>query len=727
MAKKKNGKNNDKDFKRLRDGEKEKKPLFDLDPDVLKGVWGIFFIASSIFLSMSFFGMGGIAGSMLVEFSDWLLGIGRYILPLVLVAMAVIFFTSWRRTVYGATFLGVVLFLSSILGALSLTTDDGARGGMWGFIIDWPLARLFSVWGAALILVTAFISSILISFNVPVGKWFKRKKEELLGEDGEVVKKEESVEVKTFGEQSKIEQLNPALAKATLASVEKLKEEKKTEKKQKDDFELIPPKALASDFRLPPPELLEVDTGKPHSGDIVSSANIIKRTLQNFGIDVEMGEVNIGPTVTQFTLKPAEGIKLARITALHNDLSLALAAHPLRIEAPIPGRALIGIEVPNKGITTVRLRNIVEQEDFRNHIGHLTLALGRDVTGAPVYANLAKMPHLLIAGSTGSGKTIALNTLIVSLLYQNPPELLRLILIDPKRVEFPVYSDIPHLLAPVVVDNQKAVNAMRWAVGEMEHRFEVLSKAHARDIQSYNSNKKVVEENGPLPYIVLVIDELADIMTSRGKEAEALIVRLAQMSRAVGIHLVLATQRPSVEVITGLIKANITARMAFQVASQIDSRTVLDMAGAEKLLGAGDMLYLAPENSKPRRVQGAFVSDKEVKRVADFLREESLRLGQDVAQESIDDIVDSHKKEVNFDAVDEMGEDGDDPMYEEARRVVIEAQRASASLLQRRLRVGYARAARLIDMMEDRGVVGPGEGAKPREVFQSFQSYDPSE
>lgn len=697
--------------------QKRRRPLFEVDSDVMKGVWGIFCFAVAFFFLVSFVGHGGAAGDTAVNILQWLLGGGEYVVPVVFGAIALIFFTSFRRNAYTSTIIGVILFFSGFLGLLTLTDPTHSRGGAGGLIVVWPLLQIMSPWAVGIVLLALFCISILIVFNISPAKLLRRDKDFQN-------QRQESVEmpamnVKTFGETTLAE------AGRQKENVRQSKEDDSKEKQVGGDaekeFVVARGTMRKSDFHLPPLNLLEEETGKPNSGDIVARANSIKRTLVNFGIEVEMGEVNVGPTVTQFTLKPAEGIKLSRITGLHDDLALALAAHPLRIEAPIPGRALVGIEVPNRGIATVRLRNLLENEELRHAPSTLMIALGRDVSGSPMYANLAKMPHLLIAGSTGSGKTIALNSLILSLLYQNPPELLRLILIDPKRVEFPTYSDIPHLLSPVVIENQKAVNALRWTVSEMERRFDVLSRAHARDIQTYNNNKKIVEEEGHMPYIVLVIDELADLMSSKGKEAEALIVRLAQMSRAVGIHLVLATQRPSVEVITGLIKANITARMAFQVASQIDSRTVLDMAGAEKLLGAGDMLYLAPESSKPRRIQGAFVSDKETKRVSDFLREEAKRVGEDAPQQEfsrpMSAIEQGSGKFVDFDSAG--GAEGDDELYEEAHRVVVSAGRASASLLQRRLRVGYARAARLIDMMEERGIVGPGEGAKPREVYES--------
>ena len=420
-----------------------------------------------------------------------------------------------------------------------------------------------------------------------------------------------------------------------------------------------------------------------------------------------MAEITIGPKVTRYTLKPAEGMKLSRIIALKSDLSLALAAHPIRIEAPIPGRSLVGIEIPNKVGSIVRLGAILAYPEFKK-AANLGFPLGRDVAGEPIFVNLSRMPHLLIAGSTGSGKSIAIHSLILSMLYKNSPEILRFILIDPKRVELSVYEGIPHLLTPVITDGKKAIAALRFAIHEMERRYDVLLKAGKRDIAGHNAEQR----NGLMPYLVIIIDELADLMSAYGREIEGSIVRLAQMARATGIHLVVSTQRPSVEVITGLIKANISSRRALQVASQVDSRTILDMAGAESLLGGGDMLYLSAEMNKPRRIQGTYVGEEEVNSVVEFIRKEnpayeSNHLGEEAA------------RSLNRPRVEDFGEeDGvDDDLYEEAVRVVKEAKKASASLLQRRLRIGYARAARLIDIMEERGIVGYAEGAKPRPVF----------
>jgi S-DNA-T family DNA segregation ATPase FtsK/SpoIIIE len=432
-----------------------------------------------------------------------------------------------------------------------------------------------------------------------------------------------------------------------------------------------------------------------------------------------MGEVSIGPTVTQYTLKPSQGIKLSQIVALHNDLSLALAAHPLRIEAPIPGKSWAGIEVPNKNPHLVKLRNLLEDPRYCKRKNCLTIPLGRNVAGEAIYDNLARMPHLLIAGATGTGKSVAIHNILISFLYQNSPRTLKLILIDPKRVELTAYNGIPHLLTPVIVDAQKAINSLKWAISEMERRYELLSNIGARDILSYNEKvskltKKQKENNGDnhkiLPFIVIIIDELADIMMSYGRETEAAVVRLAQMARAVGIHLILSTQRPSVEVITGLIKANITFRIAFQVASQIDSRTIIDMAGAEKLLGSGDMLYQTGDSSKPKRIQGALILEREIKKIVDFLKK------QDYEEErQIDLAIDGDNERINIDSFKDY--EFEDELYADAKKIILESRKASASFLQRRMRIGYARAARILDMLERNGIIGPPRGSKPREIL----------
>ncbi|MBU1083081.1 DNA translocase FtsK, partial [Patescibacteria group bacterium] len=479
-------------------------------------------------------------------------------------------------------------------------------------------------------------------------------------------------------------------------------------KKDLKSNEFVPLQLRSGDFAPPPLDLLNNSVTKVDSGNIRQNVSIIQESLEDFGIEVEMSEVNVGPTVTQYTLKPAAGIRLSRISNLANDLSLALAAHPIRIEAPIPGRSLVGVEVPNRKTSLVRLREVMESDVYNALQTNLRMPLGRDVAGNHMAADLVKMPHLLIAGATGMGKSVFLNSILISLIYQNSPSDLRLILVDPKRVEFTAYNDIPHLLAPVLVDPYKTISSLKWLVVEMERRYKLFSDHKVRFISAFNT----ANPDSKMPYIVLVIDELADLMAVSAREVESYICRLAQMSRAVGIHLVLATQRPSVDVITGLIKANFPSRLAFAVTSGTDSRTILDTVGADKLLGNGDMLFLPSDASKPRRIQGAYVTDKEIQAVTDFVKKQSNPVYVD---ELIAEVKNSKQSEVDG--------HGDD-LLEEATELVVRTGKASASYLQRKFRVGYARAARLLDLLEARGVVGPGEGAKPREILMAKADLD---
>lgn len=484
-------------------------------------------------------------------------------------------------------------------------------------------------------------------------------------------------------------------------------------------------------WKAPSLELLEKKQSPADAGDVQQNAQIIKDTLGEFGIDVDMEGANIGPKVTQYTLRPPSGVKLGRITALETNIALNLAAQSLRMEAPIPGQKAVGIEVPNRKAADVRLHSILTSPQWSASAEPLTFAIGKDIAGQATLGELNKMPHLLIAGQTGSGKSVMINTLLTSLLYHNSPSEMKLILVDPKQVEMAPYQDIPHLLTPVITEPEKTISALKWAVNEMERRYKLLAEHKVRDIATYNAmirsgSKKVViqdeeghdqqHQEGAMPYVVIVIDELADLMMAAARDVEALIVRLAQKARAVGVHLVLATQRPSVDVITGLIKANVPARIAFTVASQIDSRTILDQVGAEKLLGQGDMLLLTPSMSKPKRIQGAWVTDEEVVKITDHLRMQSPPQYNDEVVSQPVTLNGKGGVVMDFDG------GGDDDMYRDAVRCVIDAGKASASLLQRRLRVGYARAARLIEQMEEQGIIGPADGARPRDVLVS--SFD---
>lgn len=461
-------------------------------------------------------------------------------------------------------------------------------------------------------------------------------------------------------------------------------------------------------WKFPPLDLLSAKQDKANAGDVEGNAKTIQESFANFNIHVEMEGANIGPRVTQYTLKPPAGTKLTKITALENNLALDLAAHSIRIEAPIPGKRAVGIEVPNIKSATVRLSNLLQSPQWAEVKGPLGFAIGKDIAGSPIVADLAKMPHLLVAGQTGSGKSVMINTILTSLLYRNSPSDLKLILVDPKTVEMAPYADIPHLLTPVITEPEKCISALKWAVAEMERRYRTLAEAKKRNIEEYNNLK---QEEG-MPYIVIVIDELADLMMMAARDVEALIVRIAQKARAVGIHLILATQRPSVDVITGLIKANVPARIAFTTASQVDSRTIIDQMGAEKLLGRGDMLLLTADMPKPKRVQAALIEDDETHKITDFIREQR--------PPQYDDEVVSQPVQLNGKGgivADYGASDADDDMYKDAVGVVVEARKASTSLLQRRLRIGYSRAARIIETMEEQGIIGPADGSRPREVL----------
>ncbi len=714
-----------------------------LNPDISRGLLAILLFIVGGLSALSFFSLAGVAG----EFLDSLLAITfgqvRYIFPIILFVIASLIVKDMEYQYRATHWLGSALFvigfnaivhLQKPVDEMFLQATQGYGGGLVGYVPAWFLSTYMGYWGAMMVLIAFILVGIIFLFNTSLAHivdlhkqiflmfgWagqkivnfftgFKKDQTELQvrGEYQEGPEEEtEEDETDDEQEQRRLFQQKILARKAAETETENEEEDDESDTEPEQPMEMPkPPKPIIRD--LPPVDLLYTSKSKPTSGDIKSNAEVIRDTFQNFGIDVEMGEIRVGPTVTQYSLKPAKGIKLTRITNLSNDLALALAAHPIRIEAPIPGQSLVGIEVPNQKVAMVTIRELLESPEFKNPEKHsMMIALGKDVAGKVWFGDLLKMPHLLVAGSTGSGKTVCINTIILSLLYQNTAETLRFIMVDPKRVELTLYNGIPHLLTPVITDPAKTVNALKWAIGEMDRRFTVLAEAGKRDIGSYN--KSAAE---PMPYIVFVIDELADLMAMAASEVEAGIIRLAQMARAVGIHLIVATQRPSVEVITGLMKANIPARIAFSVASLIDSRTILDSPGAEKLLGRGDMLFLTAELSKPKRLQGAFVSEEEMKRVIDNLKGDEPPV--------YDESITSKNSGSSSGGTASMfgGSNSDvDPLFDEAKKIIIESGKASASLLQRRMKVGYARAARLLDELEEAGIVGPADGAKPREVF----------
>ncbi len=681
-----------------------------IHPETEKSIFSVIFIAASAILILASAHNAGPAGEFIFSGLTKLFGLGYYLFPTIFLIMAGVFLSGGKKEErkFATTFIGALLFVGSGLGLIDiLYPSKGGLIGEWMGAIQNP----FGYTAGIIITVTLLIVALLLTLNLPLRlRW---------QEEGEDEHEAPQIIIKN-------QEVFPSAPKTEPETT------KKSESDKKDEVEIKinepNPKAFfapknaslikTKNYTPPPLSLLKSTIEKPTAGDLRANANIIKRTLDSFGIPVEMGEISIGPKVTRYTLKPAEGVKLSRIIALNQDLALALAAHPIRIEAPIPGKSLVGIEVPNKSAAIVRLGSLMSYPEFINS-GPLGFILGRDVSGEPIVADIAKMPHLLVAGATGSGKSVAIHSLLVSLLYKNSPETLRLLLVDPKRVELTIYNGLPHLISPVITDGKKALGVFRWAIQEMEQRYEKLQAAGVRDIKSYNKSNP----EDALPYILIAVDELADLMTAYGRDIESSVVRLAQMARATGIHLVLATQRPSVEIITGLIKANITSRMALQVASQIDSRTILDTSGAEKLLGGGDMLFMSAELSKPKRIQGAYLSEEELHKVTDFIRaNNNLPAAKEPAKDEDRNPTLAEKfeykggnRDINFD--DYAGDNEDDELYDAAVETVREAQKASASLLQRRLAVGYARAARLLDIMEAKGIIGPGDGAKPRQVF----------
>lgn len=652
-----------------------------VDPDTIREIGSVvLFIVGALF-TLSIFGAAGKVGVAISKNLDYLFGVLGYLIPFILLLLGYMLWNPKRFDIKASSWIGAILILIFFPALIS------PAGGIVGLRVAGLIKGLIGTLASFVMLLGVSIIGFLLLFNTSIKKLYSY----FVGPEEEKA-------------QTKISVFTALKNKLTGRGFKNNVNVADTPSEAQSSTGAVVAKTSDTNWRFPPLDLLALSDSKATSGNIAKNVDIIKKNLEDFGIEVTMGDVNIGPTVTQYTLKPIEGVKLSQIEARQKDLALALAAHPIRIEAPIPGKSAVGIEIPNKVTALVTLREILESEEFKKSKSHLSIALGRDVAGKPIVIDLARMPHFLIAGATGSGKSICINGIIDSFLYQNSPSDLRFILIDPKRVEFTHYNNIPHLLTPVVTEPDKIVNSLKWAVDEMERRYKLLSEHGSRDIVSYNQKPGPA---GKLPYIVILIDELADLMMKSAKEVEIAIVRIAQMARAVGMHLVIATQRPSVNVITGLIKANIASRIAFAVASQVDSRTILDQSGAEKLLGKGDMLYISPEFGKPKRVQGVMVNEREVRQVTGFLKKE--------ATPQYDESIIEYKSKSGVGGVKE-GEIDDD-MYEEAKELVITSQKASASYLQRRLRVGYARAARLLDLLESQGIVGPAEGAKPRKVL----------
>ncbi len=712
-------------------------PEFDLDERAKRSIIIVILLVFGLISLLGLFNLSGHFGAFISKWLTLIFGYGKWLVPLIFLYWALILIRQAKNPLKFTDYLGLGLLFVSYQTLFHFFIDPlnwesavlaGTGGGYVGFYLSQLFNYIFGFWGGVLVLVAFLLISLVLVFNTSLSR--------IIGQESILARVfrpfviffknlfSRSVEDEEAGQkyinEAKEEVLSAWQKKdipARLEEIEEIEEEVepspaalKKDKPKVQEKIVWPKRSIRIDMPL---ELLNNKIGKAIGGDTELNALRIKKTLEKFGIPVEMGDTKVGPTVTQYTFRPAEGVKLSRITTLNNDLSLALAAHPIRIEAPIPGQSLVGVEVPNKAKAIVGLREILEDNAFKGRKNNMYVVLGKDVAGTSWLYDLSRMPHLLVAGATNSGKSVCLNAIIVSLLYQNNPEDLRFIMIDPKRVELPVYNGIPHLLTPVITDVNKTINALKWCLNEMDRRYDVLNKAGKKNIQSYNAVSKE-----KMPFIVFIIDELADFMMTAGKDMEAAIIRLAQMSRAIGIHLILATQRPSVDVITGLIKANVPTRIAFSVASLVDSKTILDSSGAEKLLGQGDMLFSTAEFAKPKRIQGAYLSDSEINDVVNYIKDKSG------PAEYLEGITDRQKVGGNA-GVGLDGNHGDeDELFEEAKGIIVKAGKASTSMLQRRLSIGYGRAAKILDMLEEAGIIGGSNGSKPREVMISQAQYE---
>ncbi|HET9174113.1 MAG TPA: DNA translocase FtsK 4TM domain-containing protein [Candidatus Saccharimonadales bacterium] len=684
--------------------------------------FAVVLVLLGIFILIGGFGTGGTLPVSLFHGVYATFGLAAYLVPFVLGFWGVSKFrTEDRRAPLGTLASAIVtLLVASAWLTVTFASKDtsgawsAGKGGAVGQLIGGAVLGALDKLPASLLFFVVMVVTGCYTFGITpkelASRLFTRRKAE---QDTDLA----ALKAKAQDSQFKLNEGVPVVHHSG-AGAEREREPARFANLKNTAQKLAPEQnhealTTASDpnWQFPALNLLNQKQDKADAGDVNTNAQIIHDTFENFNIEVEMEGANIGPRVTQYTLKPPTGVKLTKITALENNLALDLAATSIRMEAPIPGKRAVGIEVPNLKGATVRLSSILTAPQWQQLSSPLGIAIGKDISGAAVAADLAKMPHLLVAGQTGSGKSVMINTILTSLLYRNSPADLKLILVDPKTVEMAPYADIPHLLTPVITEPEKCISALKWAVAEMERRYRALAEIQKRNIVEYNAVKK---DEG-MPYIVIVIDELADLMMMAARDVEALIVRIAQKARAVGIHLVLATQRPSVDVITGLIKANVPARIAFTTASGVDSKTIIDGVGAEKLLGQGDMLFLTSDMPKPKRVQGALITDEETVKLADFLRMQR--------PPQYDDEVVSQPVQLNGKGgvVADMGPSGDadEDAFRDAVRVVIENRKASTSLLQRRLRIGYGRAARLIEQMEEQGIIGQADGSRPREVLVS--------
>lgn len=739
-----------------------------------RDIKGILLITLGILMIISVFSSAssGIIGNITKRLLIAVMGLGAFVFPVLIIFTGFCFVCKKNKINFSKKFYGILLFIINTLLLIQMIvmseyyvsndivkgikilyeTDNPIHGGIIGFLIDIPLFKLFGGVGCYVIFSSVYIICFILMSRITIYDILHKikaalKQDNYMDEDtiiNEKVKEPEKAQHSNDGEkESFIKNINNRIKILDfMKSADKNVEEKsdvdvKESKNPRHNIEIECASDKAMDnsineeldkqmtgshiscnqeYNFPSVELLKTNVqsklNKEDKKELINNANKLEETLSSFGVEAKVIQVSKGPSVTRFELQPSPGVKVSKIVNLSDDIALGLAASGVRIEAPIPGKSAIGIEVPNRELTAVYLREVIESPEFINSSKNLTCSLGKDIGGNCVVCDLTKMPHMLIAGATGSGKSVCINTLIVSLLYKYSPKNVKLLMIDPKVVELSVYNGIPHLLIPVVTDPKKAAGALNWAVQEMTRRYKLFADNSVRNIESYNElYEKGITEN-ELPFVVIIVDELADLMMVCPNDIEDYIGRLAQMARAAGMHLVIATQRPSVDVITGVIKANIPSRISFAVSSQIDSRTILDTSGAEKLLGKGDMLFYPVGEAKPIRIQGAFISESEVENVVNFIKDKQG------APQYEDDIIDHIDTNVS-------GESSDaDELLEEATRIVVEIGQASTSFLQRRLRIGYNRAARIIDQMEERGIISGRDGSKPRQVLIKREDFD---
>lgn len=711
--------------KRTTSRKKEAPVEHELPGGFWRQIMAVLMMALALFFVVTWFGHGGSVLNTVDAFMRSALGFGSRIVPALLVYLAIKIFRAENNRVAIPVYIASILQIIWISG-MAATWKDGGYVGTW--LNDLMLKVLDQAMVIFIYIVLIFITTLFILQLSPI-TFFKGTKN-LVKTGG---KREKAVDDKEDKKLGQLEiKVNSGVASADAAPIMSSKINKAP---VAEPAPVKEEKALVAvsdpDWKMPSTDLLEKKQSPADAGNIQQNAYIIKSTLAEFGIDVEMEGANVGPRVTQYTMKPPAGVNLSKILARDKELALNLAVDKIRIEAPIPGTRSVGVEIPNARSADVRLRGVLESNEWKKSTDPLTFAVGKDISGRAVVANLAKMPHLLIAGTTGSGKSVMTNTLISSLLYRNGPSDMKLIIVDPKQVEMAQYQDIPHLLTPIITQTEKALSAMKWAVGEMERRYSLMAEEKVKNIADYNAKMaKNAEENpekeGKMPYIVVVIDEMADLMMMAGKDLEMLIVRIAQKGRAAGIHLVLATQRPEVKVITGLIKANIPGRIAFAVGSQMDSRIMLDQGGAEKLLGKGDMLLLTTEMmGKPRRLQGAFASDEDINKVADFLRAQRPPQYNDEVIAQTVAIKGMSGGEMG--GMDGLGRrfDPTDPVVRKAVEISLAKGKFSTAMLQTYLGKGHGFVSGLAIWFEEIGVIGPQNGNKPRDLLiTSMDEFD---